>query len=91
MSTHEELPIGPMWPEVPWPKDVWPTTIEEAGKLLRAKLGDNDTTAISGTLMRHGWKCAEQAFKTLLEEHGFSAPNKRRDKGHHQKSVWSKS
>ena len=58
-----------VWPEVPWPKEVWPTTIEEAGKLLRAKLGDNDTTAISGTLMRHGWQCAEQAFKTLLEDH----------------------
>lgn len=50
--------------QCPWPKDVWPSTRGEVGELMRRKLGDNDTTAISGVLMREGW---ELAIKTIQE------------------------
>lgn len=50
--------------ECPWPREVWPNTIEETGKAMREALGDLTTTAISGVLMRHGW---EQA-KARLDE-----------------------
>lgn len=55
-------------PELPWPETVWTATIEEVGKQLRKAIGDKETTAICGALMRHGWKCHEQALKTLLDE-----------------------
>jgi len=35
---------------------------------MRAKLGDQDTTAISGALMRWGWKLAERAIFTGLRD-----------------------
>lgn len=59
----------PTWlPPCPWPQEVWPTTLDEAGDRLRLRLGDQDTTAISGTLMRHGWELAERAILDRLVE-----------------------
>lgn len=54
--------------ESPWPEDVWPTTLEEAGNHLRKAIGDKNTTAISGSLMRHGYRIAERDIKEHLLE-----------------------
>lgn len=39
----------------PYPEDIFPTTIEEAGKYLKEKIGDKKTTAISGAICRLGY------------------------------------
>lgn len=52
-------------PECPWLEDVWPQTVNEAGKTMRAALGDEQTTAISGALMRHGWNLAIEEMRKL--------------------------
>lgn len=64
------------WPECPWPEEVWTGNIEEAGKCLRAKIANDDTTtAVSGVLMRHGWRLAEKAITERLLEAGIVPPN----------------
>lgn len=59
------VPLTPL--QCPWPKDVWPTTLVDAGDVMREKLGDADTTAISGVLMRQGWELAIKAIVEAME------------------------
>lgn len=54
--------------ECPWPKTVWPSTVDSVGRVMRENLGDAETTAISGTLMRHGWRLAVKRIQELLSE-----------------------
>jgi len=51
----------------PYPEDIFPTTIEEAGKYLREKMGDEKTTAISGAICRLGYGNAIRDVRQALK------------------------
>ncbi len=53
------------WPSCPWSDDVWPMTQEE---YMKAVPNPNLRTAISGFLMRQGWKIAEKEIWKRLKE-----------------------
>jgi hypothetical protein len=43
--------------------------------MLRAKIGDQDTTAAAGVLMRQGWDCAIREIEERLKADASEAPN----------------
>lgn len=55
-------------PQCPWPNDVWPLNIQQAGEAMCEQMGAADTTAISDALMRHGWELAINAIVKAIEE-----------------------
>lgn len=70
-ALNDALSLPEWFPNCPWPTSVWLSTVEEAGKKMREFLKDETTTAISGTLMRHGWQVAAleiaKAWRFLYE------------------------
>lgn len=57
--------------ECPWPANVWLSTLKEVGDAMRAlHVTEAAITSISGTLMRHGWQCAEKKVQEILSSQG---------------------
>jgi hypothetical protein len=70
------------WPQCPWPEAVWTNDVDEIGKMLRKKIGDQNTTAAAGVLMRHGWKIASKEIMDSLIERGLVPPNEKSSNSH---------
>lgn len=58
------------WHETPYPEDIWTMTTEQ---YVAAVPDPQLRTAISGYLMRAGWKVAAQTIKEALEEYALLA------------------
>jgi hypothetical protein len=61
---------------------VWTNDVDEIGKMLRKKIGDQNTTAAAGVLMRHGWKIASKEIMDSLIERGLVPPNEKSSNSH---------
>lgn len=53
---------------IPYDERIFPTTIDEAGKYLRKKIGDKNTSAIAGALCRFGWQAAQKEIVYRINE-----------------------
>lgn len=64
------------WPQCPWPESVW--TMTEA-EYVRAVPDPDQRTAISGAVMRWGWRLMEKYMIEQLKEHHPDVLNNRCD------------
>lgn len=67
-TLRERLTLTPdirWWHETPYPEDIWAMTTEQ---YVAAVPDPHLRTAISGYLMRAGWRAAAQTIKEALEE-----------------------
>jgi len=52
----------------PYSEDIFTTTLKDAGKYLRGKIGDNNTSAISGAIMRYAYNLAIEDVKRIIND-----------------------
>jgi len=50
----------PEYPENPYPKEIFPMDVKEAGQFLRETIGDSKTTSVSGAIGRHVYNFCQQ-------------------------------
>jgi hypothetical protein len=64
MSDREQL-LADLEANLPWPADIWPMTDEE---YAQAVPDPHTRTAVSGFLMREGWRLCAKRIDELMKD-----------------------